>query len=153
MGGGGRSGRCACNAHCARFFAIYNFIADIPKGWFEPLYAGASITIFEHLVSMFTFLARHGWGVQETTDILGLIKAHLPADAKVCTSHHVLLKSFANAVGQPGDRHYMCPECRVDVEEDAVQCPQGHRFLKPNFFLTMDVAGEVRLRLKGTCVH
>lgn len=116
----------------------------------ERLYDSATHTIFTSYVSIMLFVMKHSLTRDAFSDLLMLIKTHLPAKNNFTTSVYKLKEFLKKNIGfEEPIKHYFCDNCGVKVtQEDICQRP-GCVGSKLSMFHDLRLVKQIQDLFKG----
>ena len=123
--------------------------------FFEPLYNGAEVTIFDYHISLFHFSLKHCLTKQGYKDLLKLVSQQLPSPNCALTSLYKLKKFFDHIFNEPAiEKHRYCSSCHhlLTKDEDATgTCPNKCSAVLEEFIIC-DIEYQLKAILSGLWV-
>ena len=110
------------------------------------LYQGSSHTYISSYVSIMLFVMKYSLTKDAFSDLLSLIRTHLPKDTKFTTSVYRLKEVLKKNIGfEEPVKHYYCDTCGVSLEEGSQCSKQNCRGLNSNLLMFHDFRLERQL--------
>ena len=120
--------------------------------FFEPLYIGAEVTIFDYHISLFHFSLKHCLTKRGYKDLLKLVSQQLPSPNSAITSLYKLKNFFGRIFNEPAnEKHKYCSSCHhlFTKDEDATgTCPNQCCAVLEEFIIC-DIEFQLKAILSG----
>ena len=124
--------------------------------FFEPLYPGSDVTIFEYHTSLFHFSLKHCLTKLAYEDLLKLISQQLPSPNSAMTSLYRLKRFFNHIFCEPVvEKHQYCSVCHHLITKDEVETDLQHVVCLHNCsapceeFITCDIEFQLKAIMAG----
>ena len=134
-------------------------VADVDGGQqsdSDPLYDGASISVFESYILCFQYAVRHSLTNVAFTELLQLISAHVP-QSRVPTSVYRLKKFFLSILPQGRCKtHDYCADCHQLLLDDETTCDTDdcqNRSSSIKQFITIPLHAQLKRLMEGRRVY
>jgi len=82
---------------------------------------------------LYAYHLRHKGSQSGLTDLLHVMKIHMPTDSKLPKSKYLLQKALNIAELKSVKKHYFCPKCQRDIPLNAKKCKNTKCKIKIDF--------------------
>jgi len=118
--------------------------------YFEPLYEGATISIFDSYLFQLQFALRHSLTQKAFKELLELVSLHLPRPNKAPLSVYQLKKFFLNIFScAKFTPHRYCSSCQHLLSSQEAVCPNSCLHSRVEEFILLDLESQLKEKLSG----
>ena len=120
-----------------------------------PLYECADLSVLDSYLLLYQYNLRHCITKQAFTELIGLVDAHLPRNAKSAPSLYKLKKYFEAHFNDIECQTYnYCEKCHrlLDTELETAGCSNGCGGNSVKKFLYIPIENQLKKKLEGTFI-
>lgn len=110
----------------------------------EPIYPGASITLHESLLAIFTVMSNCHLPGNVVAHILKLIALHCPDNSRVKKTLYTFKKYFAKIGQTLMVFHYFCADCIYPLQSKLSECQKCRKRDNASYFLELPLLNQLQ---------